>query len=66
MSGYFTGMSFAIHHLFARLPTATGTLAELKLPRLPIPAFQSTLECFGVLGVGGDADKRAEGVESIT
>lgn len=58
-------MSFLIHHLFACLPTATGMLAKMKLQRLSIPAFPSALALFGTLGVGGDGDKRAEGVESI-
>lgn len=65
MSGYFTDMSFSIHHLFACLPTATGTLAKTGLQRLSIPALQRALELFGLLGVGGDANKRAEGVENI-
>lgn len=65
MSGYFTDMSFSIHHLFACLPTATGILAKTELRRLLIPALQRALELFGMLGVGGDANKRAEGVENI-
>lgn len=65
MSGHFTDMSFSIHHLFACLPTATGTLAKTELRRLLIPVLQRALELFGMLGVGGDANKRAEGVENI-
>lgn len=45
---------FAIHHLFACPPTATGTLAKVKLQRLSIPMFQRTLRLFSVLGVGGE------------
>lgn len=51
---------FAIRHLFACLPTAAGTLATVKLQRLSIPALQSTLRLFGMLGVGGEVPTKEQ------